>query len=300
MRPDLQRWPGKVAVVAVLALGLGGCALTREPIDTPKLPLPDALPAVEGPTADLPDPWWAIFGDETLDALVREALDYNADLQAAVARVAEARALAGIARADRLPSLDLEAGVTRGRDSQLANLGVPGADETRTDHFVRGVVSYEVDLWGRFAHASTAARARLVATEFDRHALWLSLTGETARAYFDLAAAIGQYEQARATLASREESLPRTISTSRMTFAGLKKCMPTTSEGRPEAAAIASTSRVEVLVASTAPAFASCPSRPNTSRLTARFSNTASSSAAIAFASSPLNSSARASVQESS
>jgi multidrug efflux system outer membrane protein len=206
MRLEQQRWPGRVAV-AVLVAALGGCALTREPIDTPKLALPDAMPAVEGATADLPDPWWALFGDETLDALIREALDYNADLQAAVARVAEARALAGIARAERLPSLDLEAGVTRGRDSQLASFGIPGADEIRTDHVVRGVVSYEVDLWGRFAHASTAARARLIASEFDRHALWLSLTGETARAYFDLAAAIGQYEQARATLASREESL---------------------------------------------------------------------------------------------
>jgi multidrug efflux system outer membrane protein len=208
MRPELERraWRGRVAVVALL-VALGGCALTREPVDTPKLPLPDALPAVEGATADLPDPWWMLFGDETLDALVREALEYNTDLQVAVARVAEARALAGIARADRLPSLDLEAGLTRGRDGQLAGAGLPGADATRTDHVVRGIVSYEVDLWGRYAHASTAARTRLVATEFDRHALWLSLTGETARAYFELAAAIGQFEQARATLASREESL---------------------------------------------------------------------------------------------
>ena len=56
--------------------------------------------------------------------------------------------------------------------------------------------------------------------------------------------------------ASREDSRPRTTSTSRMTFAGLKKCMPTTSAGRPEAAAIASTSSVDVLVASTAPGLA--------------------------------------------
>ena len=82
-----------------------------------------------------------------------------------------------------------------------------GDEATRTDYVVRGVVAYEVDLWGRYAHASDAARERLLATEFDRDALWLSLTGETARAYFALAAAIGQYEQARATLASREESL---------------------------------------------------------------------------------------------
>ena len=76
--------------------------------------------------------------------------------------------------------------------------------------------------------------------------------------------------------ASREDSRPCTTSTSRMTFAGLKKCMPTTSAGRREAAAIASTSSVDVFVASTAAGPASSPSRPKTSRFTARFSNTAS------------------------
>ena len=46
---------------------------------------------------------------------------------------------------------------------------------------------------------------------------------------------------------------PRTTSSSRMTLAGLKKCMPITLSGRLVAEAISSTSSVEVLVASTAP-----------------------------------------------
>ena len=209
MRPELPRHRLLAATVlaAAFASVLGGCALTREPVNTPRLPLPDALPAVDGATADLPSPWWTIFADDTLDALVREALASNTDLQAAAARVAEARALAGIAGADRWPTLDLEAGATRSRESRLTSPPSEGDEATRTDYVVRGVVAYEVDLWGRFAHSSDAARERLLATEFDRDALWLSLTGETARAYFALAAAIGQYEQARATLASREESL---------------------------------------------------------------------------------------------
>ena len=56
MRPDLQRWPGKVAVVAVLALGLGGCALTREPIDTPSAPA--SLPSVGKEGVSRPDSIW--------------------------------------------------------------------------------------------------------------------------------------------------------------------------------------------------------------------------------------------------
>src|SRR2546430_15635718 len=42
---------------------------------------------------------------------------------------------------------------------------------------------------------------------------------------------------------------PRTFSSSFMTFAGLKKCVPTTCCGREVLAAIASMSRLEVLVA---------------------------------------------------
>jgi multidrug efflux system outer membrane protein len=198
-------WPAVAA--ALCAVALGGCALTREPARVPELPLPDAMPVVAGETVDLPDPWWSIFRDDTLDALIRATLASNTDALAAAARVAEARALAGIVSADRLPSLGIEAGASRGRDSRFVNPTVPAEGATYETYSVRGVVSYEVDLWGRYTHASTAARERLLATEFDRDALRLSLTGETARAYFALAAAIGQFEQARATLASREESL---------------------------------------------------------------------------------------------
>ena len=77
-------------------------------------------------------------------------------------------------------------------------------------------------------------------------------------------------------MTSGEVPLPRTISTRRMMLAGLKKCMPTTSDALPDAAAMASMSRVEVFDASTAPARQIFPSEANTSRLTARLSNTAS------------------------
>ncbi len=51
-------------------------------------------------------------------------------------------------------------------------------------------------------------------------------------------------------------ALPRTISTSRMTFAGLKKCSPITMRGREVTEAISSISSVEVFDASTQSGFA--------------------------------------------
>jgi len=206
MRPECLAWRGGVLALAAMSL-LAGCAVTREPERKPELPLPAALPAVNGTTVDLPDPWWTIFGDPTLDALVREALANNADAAVAAARVAEARALARIAGADLWPQVGVEAGASRGQGSRLVDPSQPLDGATRNEFYARGVVSYEIDLWGRYAHASGAARDRLLAAELGRDAFRLSLSGETARAYFALAAAIAQHGQARDTLANREESL---------------------------------------------------------------------------------------------
>ena len=77
-------------------------------------------------------------------------------------------------------------------------------------------------------------------------------------------------------ITSLADSLPRTTSSSRITLAGLKKCMPMTSAGRRVAEAISSTSRVEVLVASTAPGLQMPSILAKTSFLIGISSNTAS------------------------
>ncbi len=69
---------------------------------------------------------------------------------------------------------------------------------------------------------------------------------------------------------------PRTTSSSFITLAGLKKCMPITSCGRLVKAAIWLTSSVEVLVARMAPGFITSSSFLNTFSLTPISSNTAS------------------------
>ena len=61
-----------------------------------------------------------------------------------------------------------------------------------------------------------------------------------------------------------DDSLPRTTSSSFITFAGEKKCMPMTLSGRFVADAISSTSRCEVFYASTAPSLQMPSSSANT------------------------------------
>ena len=195
----------KPLLAAALAL-IAGCALTRTDPEKPELPLPEALPAVTDALPELPAPWWRVFDDPALDTLIGEALERNPDIEVAAARVAEARAIARAASAERLPSLGLEAGVERSRESVLT-LPFPGARTTQTAYYLQGAVRYELDLWGRYAHASEAARARLLASEFDQEAVRLSLSGEVARGWYALKAATEQLANARESLANREESL---------------------------------------------------------------------------------------------
>ena len=97
-------------------------------------------------------------------------------------------------------------------------------------------------------------------------------------------------------MVSGEVRAPRTFSISFMTLAGLKKCVPMTCSGRDVAAAMASTSRVDVLVARIASGLQTRSSRAKTSCFSGSSSNTAS----ITTSAAPRSASSRVGVMRSS
>src|SRR5471032_2560387 len=64
--------------------------------------------------------WWLAFNDKALNGLIDDATAANANLAVAAARVRQARALAGVAEADRGVQLDAQLGAQRGRASNHA------------------------------------------------------------------------------------------------------------------------------------------------------------------------------------
>ena len=142
--------------------------------------------------------WWTVFDDEVLNQLETEALAYNKDLQAAVARVDEARAAVGIATADQLPSLS--AAAESGRAGSKA-----GSGESQSTANVS--VSFELDLWGKYRRLSEAARAQLLASEAARDTVRLTLTADVAKNYFALRMLDAQLEIAQRTLKARQENV---------------------------------------------------------------------------------------------
>jgi multidrug efflux system outer membrane protein len=142
--------------------------------------------------------WWLAFNDKALNDLVAEATQANANLAMAAARVKQARALAGIAEADRIPQVGLAAGVQRTGASGQA---VGNAWQSRL------TASYEVDLFGRVANNVSASGLDAAAVEATYRSVLLSLQADVAQAYFRLRGFDAELATLNQTVNLREQSV---------------------------------------------------------------------------------------------
>jgi multidrug efflux system outer membrane protein len=184
---------------------LSGCSFIPEYF-RPAAPVPEQWPVKVGPgdTAASGD-WRVFFADPALQALIAAALEHNRDLRVAVARVDEARALSGIARADRFPGVDVNVQQQAAKvPGDLSNSG----RETITRRYDAnlGIAAFELDFWGRVRSLDTAARAGFLASEYAREAFRLSLIADVASAWYSLRELQERLALAEATAQSRQES----------------------------------------------------------------------------------------------
>ncbi len=188
------------------ALVLAGCSMAPT-YERPELPVPAAWPDdVQRTTAPAkPVDWNSFFPDERLRALIKLALEHNRDLRIATARVAEARALYGIQRADRLPTINVGATGTNTRvPGDLSPSG--SAIISRRVDVNASMLPFELDFWGRVASLSEAAKAAYLATEQAQRAFRLSLIAGVADGYLALEEAQERMDIAQATLETRKET----------------------------------------------------------------------------------------------
>jgi outer membrane protein, multidrug efflux system len=186
---------------------LTGCAVgpnyRRPAVDSPTV-FRDDNSATNTSFADLA--WWQVYQDNTLRALIREALTNNFDLRIALARVEQARAVAQQARSQFMPSLNYTGSVSRGRNDFLGSVypdnGAMLSSATTTLN-----AFWEVDLWGRVRRLNESARAQFLASEEARHGIRLSLLSDVASDYFRLLELDQALEIARSATNSFDESL---------------------------------------------------------------------------------------------
>jgi outer membrane protein, multidrug efflux system len=198
-----------VTILAAIAV-VAGCTVGPN-YNRPVVATPPSFRGADATadTASLADAkWFEVFQDQRLQELIRTALVRNHNLRDAVVRVEAARANLGITRADQFPTIDASAGITAARSASSGSVPLPeGADQTRTVGTAAGLLSFEVDVWGRLRRATEAARADLLASEETRKAVVTTLVSDVASAYFNLLELDMELEIARRTLGVREESL---------------------------------------------------------------------------------------------
>ncbi len=192
--------------IIFLSAVLTGCSVGPE-YARPNTELPDAwkVTPADGKSAAA-ERWWTVYGDKTLDQLIDEALTNNQDLALATARLDEARALARVADAEQLPSVDAAFQRDRSRRSDSTATRVPGSLENN-NYRAQLNVSYELDLWGRLRSSAKAAQAELLATAAARETVRLALTAEVTQSYYSLVALDGQLADTRKSLALRQDNL---------------------------------------------------------------------------------------------
>lgn len=160
--------PRAWTALAAAATLLSGCA-HLDPAD--RAPRTDPVTRLN---PQGPSPWRLDFGDPALAALLREADSGSLDVKIALARVARARAELAEAHAHR---------------AVQASIGGEGAGGGTDFHDARSAATptfeagYEVDLWGRLAHAEEAAAHDGAAADDDVTSARLLVAAETVRAY---------------------------------------------------------------------------------------------------------------------
>jgi multidrug efflux system outer membrane protein len=194
------------ALVAAVCTMVASCAIAPEST-RPEVALPDrfdATPAAAAAAPALGRDWWKLFADPVLDALVADALKDNVDLALAAARVDEAAAVLGVARAAQWPQVYLTADVTRAHLGSVAN--APNGRFEGTTHRVAAGTSFEVDLFGRLRNASAAARSQLLAAQQAKDTVQLALAANVAQTYFALRAFDSQLALVESQLQTRADS----------------------------------------------------------------------------------------------
>ena len=205
-----QRQPGNASssklrfklVALATACSLSGCSLG------PNYQHPETIAPTQwhAPTAEAAagpvDGWWKGFGSAELDDYVDQARRANNDLGAAIARVREADAQAGIAGAPLLPTVN--AGLTTVRERVQANNSLY-QDFHQTSPQLSA--SYVLDFWGKNRAAQRAAMATASAARHDQAVVELTVVSAVTLNYFQTLALRERLSIAESNLAAAQTIL---------------------------------------------------------------------------------------------
>lgn len=166
------------------ALLLAGCKVGDDYV-RPPLEAPQRFEFASG-EAQLEARWWRQFEDPTLDALIERALRDNLELEIALTRLREARAIITIAGGEGRPQADAGGSFARREASTEVAFGQFFPPNANSFHSAGFRASWELDLFGRVARGVEAASAEYDMALEDVHATLVMVCADLARHYVEL------------------------------------------------------------------------------------------------------------------
>ncbi|MEN2471652.1 efflux transporter outer membrane subunit [Burkholderia sp. GS2Y] len=192
----------------VLLMGLSGCLLGPDYV-RPKVDVPASFRFAFGEAVDVANSaWWEQFQDPTLNALIATALAENRDVKVASARVDEFLGQFVSTRSALFPQVAAGFDAARQRSSRSGAIPLPPTVPSVSNQFQATLsATWDLDLFGKVRRETEAARANLRASEEARRATILTLVASVASSYITLRSLDRQLEIAKATTASRADSV---------------------------------------------------------------------------------------------
>ncbi len=192
------------------SLFLGGCAVGPDYVP-PEIEMPDQWESavVEELAEEEPDleQWWTAFNDPQLSELISRATESNKNLQVAVLRVTEARALRGIANADFFPQVDAGGSYSRSQSSENTAFGAATGGEAVDNWNLGFDAAWEIDVFGRVRRSVEAAEAEIEVSIEDYRDVLVSLYAEVAVTYVEIRSVQARLDYARSNVESQTESV---------------------------------------------------------------------------------------------
>ena len=218
----IQRKTAALCLALGAVICLNGCSTLAPKYTQPAAPVPtswasqpestkpeESAQSSQKNAADIP--WQEFFVDTQLSKLIELSLKNNRDLRVAALNIERFRALYQIRSADQLPKFEASAAASYQRIPQT--FSATGQAMTSHQYTVgAGLVSYELDLFGRVQSLKDQALEQYLATDQAKRSIQISLVSQVASAWLTLAADRERLQLAKVTLTSQQESFKLTKS----------------------------------------------------------------------------------------
>jgi NodT family efflux transporter outer membrane factor (OMF) lipoprotein len=156
---------------------------------------------------DLPARWWQAFDSPEIDALVRQTLSANPDLQAARAALRAAQQTVAAQRGAYFPQLGLGVDAARRQDPRTLSPTLASSAQRFSLYTAQLALTYPLDLFGANRRQVESLQAAADAQRFEVEATYLTLVADTVVAAINQAAAQSELDLNARIVAGEQQSL---------------------------------------------------------------------------------------------